>query len=130
MIPLLMAAGMAAMQAKQAQDAKKQARQAGDTEALQSSAQTAYSGLTGFGPGGPVKYDAGPNVMGQALAGGVAGYSQGQAFGDAAMQSKYNENAYKMLLDKQAQQQSGVPSLGQGKALPATAYSYNQTMRA
>jgi len=112
MLPLILALGGAALSAKQAQDEKKDARRMGDMDALIQSGKTAYSGFTG-GPQGELKAMAsGPSVMGNALAGGVAGYSQGQAFDMADAQ----RNAYAALLAGQKQNP-------QARVIPNNAYS-------
>ena len=117
MLPLVLALGSAALSAKQAQDQRKDARLAGDREATQSSLQSAYSGLTGAGPGKEFSYSAGPSVMGEALAGGVAGASQGQAFQNSAAQ-----NAYMRLLAKQmGGGQVAAPQAMQAAPQPAQA---------
>lgn len=119
MLPILLALGTAAMSAKQAQDQKQSARLAGDRDALQSGLQSAYSGLTGAGVGKPFSYEAGPSVLGQGLAGGIAGAAQGQSFQNAAAQ-----NAYMQLLNKQMAQGGEQPGLPQGgQAAQPTAYS-------
>lgn len=84
MLPAILAGGGAILGAKQAQDQKQANRQASDRDALMGSLQTAYGGFTGQGPGTIHAQAADPSVMGNALSGGVAGFSQGQAVDQAA----------------------------------------------
>jgi hypothetical protein len=120
MLPLALALGGAAIGAKQAQDQRADSRRQADMNALMASGQTAYSGLTGAGPGKIEASSMGPSVMGGALSGGVAGYSQGQAIGQAQSQQGL-QNAYAELLKKQAAQGSI------GSPVPMAGNPYSQS---
>lgn len=100
MLPLILAAGSSILSAKNAQDQKKDLRRQSDMDALIQSGQTAYSGFRG-GPAGQFSAgEGGPSVLGNALSGGIAGFSQGQGF-----QTANAQNAYSDILRQQMQQQ-------------------------
>lgn len=131
MLPLMLAGGGALLSAKQAQDQKQANRMGSDRDALMASLQTAYSGING-GPAGQLSAQAAdPSVMGNALAGGVAGFSQGQAFGQADTQDKVN-NAYAQMLQKQQPMAPNRLALPQraDRAGGLTAYSQDYLTRA
>lgn len=126
-LPVILGAGMGLMSAKNAQDQKAGNRMASDRDALMASLQTAYSGLTG-GPAGQLSAQAqDPSVMGNALAGGVAGFSQGQAFNQATTQDKVN-NAYAEMLKPKPQNAMGLPQK-MDRAGGLTAYSTDYLTR-
>jgi hypothetical protein len=101
MLPLLLAAGGAALSAKQAKDQQAQANRQAISNALMESGKTAYSGFTGGPQGSPTGFTQGTSPLNAAFSGGVAGYSGGQAIGQASAQQNMN-NAYADILKQQA----------------------------
>lgn len=114
MLPLILAGGGAIASAKQSQDKKKDVRLGSDRDALLASLQTAYSGFNGQAPGQLAAQEAGPSVFGAALGGGVAGYSQGQAFNQADTERDMLSAYASKLTGPQAQKT--IPQVSTGYA--------------
>ena len=129
MLPAILALGGSVLSAKQAQDERKSNRLGSDRDALLAANQTAYSGFTGGPAGHLAEQQHDPSVMGNALAGGVVGFSQGQAYNQAQSQDKMN-NAYTDYLRSKT---PPAPSVGQpvpDRAGGITAYSRDYLTRA